>query len=561
MKKSFYLLTLVWFLAASPARAGLYYEHKVCGDQAMIAFLQNPLVRTLLIDSFHFQYFGGPVGYPIPYHDNEFIRSYYPEMIGIANDQIAYSYGDFSALAGDHSLDVIQLFEGLLNNNIFSNAPPAARYQALVSHLRAVWQKQAQALDDSAKESGYLYLSYVLLANEDRSHFQSPPKSRNEMLRAINANLLDNLNEFLNTPFDSSNADEGVRLRKTIENAFLHLNNSAKYTILHILALTQAESAATALHGRHYDAAKKYMEIALVFNAFADHFLQDAFAAGHLAVHRTICGFDNKGVHDYYCRLGIDVYNEAGDHWHTYGDGYYDSTTFAQAKKAGLASLMDLYNHFMEVYEWLGTHRLSPPTSFSTLFEKKDNPVSETTFLDKICSAYFYMPVPLDSAAYSKLELKHASKPGAYFNLGAFHYFSSSSAIGVQSGLSLLSFNLTHYQSDHPKDKNYHRNPQETIWWAGGILAINYSYIRFEGSDIHTWMGTAFDITWMDQLALECKIGAQYFNGSSYFIMRPQIGYEWHKPGDLFAPSLKFFFDISSTSLPKTGLLLSLRIY
>lgn len=67
------------------------------------------------------------------------------------------------------------------------------------------------------------------------------------------------------------------------------------------------------------------IERALVYNAFADHFLQDAFSSGHMGVarfsHRPI---RVKLYHDEVSEEGLYVSNKMNDVWLTYGDGSLD---------------------------------------------------------------------------------------------------------------------------------------------------------------------------------------------------------------------------------------------
>ncbi|KAJ7107407.1 fungal fucose-specific lectin-domain-containing protein [Mycena epipterygia] len=76
-------------------------------------------------------------------------------------------------------------------------------------------------------------------------------------------------------------------------------------------------------------AADGDLEKAYTLNAFADHFLEDSFSAGHLrtprkGLHRTydpgfadICA---KFMHDEDCAIGLLVKNRGGESWACYGD-------------------------------------------------------------------------------------------------------------------------------------------------------------------------------------------------------------------------------------------------
>ena len=49
---------------------------------------------------------------------------------------------------------------------------------------------------------------------------------------------------------------------------------------------------------QHFIECKIYYH-SLLLNGFGDHFIQDAFAGGHLPVKRNSSGLDNNGIHDF----------------------------------------------------------------------------------------------------------------------------------------------------------------------------------------------------------------------------------------------------------------------
>jgi hypothetical protein len=64
------------------------------------------------------------------------------------------------------------------------------------------------------------------------------------------------------------------------------------------------------------------MQLAIQESAFADHFLQDSFAAGHMGFNRTASSAAAaKRFHDTWNALGRRVRDRAGHSWLTYGDG------------------------------------------------------------------------------------------------------------------------------------------------------------------------------------------------------------------------------------------------
>ncbi|KAI5827931.1 fucose-specific lectin [Schizophyllum commune Tattone D] len=95
-----------------------------------------------------------------------------------------------------------------------------------------------------------------------------------------------------------------------------HFGQDARstYNAGHLLALQ------TAVNG---DLSRAY-----TINAFADHFLEDSFSAGHLrtprrGLHGTVDLFADmcaKAMHDEDCAIGLSVRNPAGQSWTCFGD-------------------------------------------------------------------------------------------------------------------------------------------------------------------------------------------------------------------------------------------------
>lgn len=66
---------------------------------------------------------------------------------------------------------------------------------------------------------------------------------------------------------------------------------------------------------------------ALLINAFADHYLADCFAAGHISVPRQTLKRELRNLkamklHDYFNKHGLPVYSMYCGAWTVYGDGY-----------------------------------------------------------------------------------------------------------------------------------------------------------------------------------------------------------------------------------------------
>ena len=94
-------------------------------------------------------------------------------------------------------------------------------------------------------------------------------------------------------------------------------------------------------------------DFALVFytSAYADHFLQDAFSAGHAGFNRPSTGaVASKAFHDIWNKSGRVVKSPTGRCWLQYGDGklkYATVTSRSQIDEAEKASVYDVLKTFM----------------------------------------------------------------------------------------------------------------------------------------------------------------------------------------------------------------------
>ena len=103
------------------------------------------------------------------------------------------------------------------------------------------------------------------------------------------------------------------------------LNAIAIYVFFHSAALQHASRAKAA------DAAEA--RLALALETFALHFLEDSFAAGHIAGSWGNAA-ERKGTHDYYNKQGLDAETWEGKGEILFGDGYASPNDIARAGKA-----------------------------------------------------------------------------------------------------------------------------------------------------------------------------------------------------------------------------------
>ncbi|HUH01905.1 MAG TPA: hypothetical protein VML75_07900 [Kofleriaceae bacterium] len=103
----------------------------------------------------------------------------------------------------------------------------------------------------------------------------------------------------------------------------------------HREALDRAAAAAT---HEGLDAINAFQS-AFYRNAFADHFLQDSYAAGHMGFNRSASSIAATAVHhDHWNARGRRVRNRAGEAWVTYGDGKLNDPRNAAGRERVIAA-------------------------------------------------------------------------------------------------------------------------------------------------------------------------------------------------------------------------------
>jgi hypothetical protein len=116
-----------------------------------------------------------------------------------------------------------------------------------------------------------------------------------------------------------------------LENS-AHFNpqSTRSWAEYHTQAITYALAAARA-GGL---ASVEQLQLAFFESAFADHYLQDSFAAGHMGFNRAASSAAAaKSFHDTWNQRGRVVTDRTGDRWVTYGDGRLDEPENAEGKR------------------------------------------------------------------------------------------------------------------------------------------------------------------------------------------------------------------------------------
>jgi hypothetical protein len=134
--------------------------------------------------------------------------------------------------------------------------------------------------------------------------------------------------DFLGDPSEFMSQSGAWRFKSNKSYYLLALENSQHFNPMstqswadyHGKAIDEALAGARADGG--LETVRRF-QLALQESAFADHFLQDSFAAGHMGFNRTASSAAaSKSFHDAWNDRGRIVSDRNGDRWVTFGDGW-----------------------------------------------------------------------------------------------------------------------------------------------------------------------------------------------------------------------------------------------
>jgi hypothetical protein len=210
------------------------------------------------------------------------------------------------------------------------------------------------------------------------------------------------------------------------------VNALATYVWYHLRALDRARSIALGQvpAAAHADAVRA----ALADEAFALHFLEDGFAAGHVAGNwgRTTV---RKGTHDFYSERGLALTTWNGERFVGQGDAFMkpaDADRAANAVRDSLAQLIDSFDGKVELTDSDNTN-YTQPESFNVCKEARF-PAAAGTLADITILRPILMQTPVPALGAGAGEL-----PRFRTELGAFVGLST----GFRGGL------LTHGFGPH----------------------------------------------------------------------------------------------------------------
>ena len=288
------LLLVLFCVLTFSAYAWDFAEHRKIGDRAMILMPERLVAAGLFPNEAAFYALLDTV---LDVHLSEDGRSFVLNELSQAPNQV--TYGTLCGLAGDHVSNPLLLETGLQAHYSKTN-------RTLLLEADAMQHFQTGA---NSVELLKVNLAYGVMAIKDLSHFYSYGDDLNDHLRKIDAELI----RALASPANVN--DTFAKLDR--------LPSMSKYFCIHIFATYLAEEAGKAHLAGDAHAASDYLFYAMLYEAFAEHFLQDSFASGHQMVRR---GFgasavsNNKALHDFYNTIPVQTANLKGEIWASYGD-------------------------------------------------------------------------------------------------------------------------------------------------------------------------------------------------------------------------------------------------
>lgn len=288
------LLLVLFCVLTFSAYAWDFAEHRKIGDRAMILMPERLVAAGLFPNETAFYALLDTV---LDVHLSEDGRSFVLNELSQAPNQV--TYGTLCGLAGDHVSNPLLLETGLQAHYSKTN-------RTLLLEADAMQHFQTGA---NSVELLKVNLAYGVMAIKDLSHFYSYGDDLNDHLRKIDTDLI----RALASPANVN--DTFAKLDR--------LPSMSKYFCIHIFATYLAEEAGKAHLAGDAHAASDYLFYAMLYEAFAEHFLQDSFASGHQMVRR---GFgasavsNNKALHDFYNTIPVQTANLKGEIWASYGD-------------------------------------------------------------------------------------------------------------------------------------------------------------------------------------------------------------------------------------------------
>ena len=303
MKRSFLngLLCIIFFAGISTTNAWVYPEHR---DIALFAIQKLPTAYRTSLDEL----------WAIARADYEFRLS---ESVIEPTQLLKPEFIDYAAwpaIAGDHSCSAENMLHNILETD----------WILKVADITAQLKIDLAFSEDRTRRINGLRTSDLRLQGADPEYATRAGSNNVHFLLSLPDVNMDALSYFL------SCLHEGAELNSIGAYVFYHYSALSKATRLSRDNLTSEERSALTL-------------AALADEAFAIHFLEDMFAAGHAAGTWGDAS-QRKGTHDYYNERGLKVSTWDGDNLVLTGDAWMrteDAVRAAYAVRLSIQQLID----------------------------------------------------------------------------------------------------------------------------------------------------------------------------------------------------------------------------
>lgn len=270
-------------------------------------------------------------------------------------------YASWPAIAGDHSTSAMDMLNTILTKEwILKVADITAQLKIDIANAKNRIER-INALRKSDIELQSADPDYVTRAGSNNVHFLLPL-----------ANVSVNLEEYI-----YGCLAEGMEINALGIYSWYHSRAIAKISKLNSQNYTEEERS-------------NIIRSALADEAFALHFLEDVFAAGHVAGTRGDAS-QRKGTHDYYNEFGLKVSTWEGESLVLTGDAWMreeDSKRASIAIRMSLESFLDAANNKAEYFLAnnqfnvnspenydISTHNFMPPLNTGTKYIMSLKPI------------------------------------------------------------------------------------------------------------------------------------------------------------------------------------------
>lgn len=347
-----------------------YGEHKEIGDKAFSRFVDSltvPQEAALFLS------------YADAFKNDQ--NAYSFSYLTVTGGNLI-SYGVLNGLNGDHQGTPLEMEAQLRDNH--------SLLQRIISlHNEYIAKGDTAAPDGKLAK---LDFRYVLLAAVNLSHFYEYKLTFQQQLRHFKKELIAQCE-------DPARAGEAFgKLGKT--------NAINMYVTIHTVAIDLAEQSGR-LSKTNEAQARQLLRHALLYNSFADHFLEDAFSAGHLIVNRSVLASvtNNKALHDFYSENGTTVLNRNGEIWEAFGDGQLHRAA-PPGSQAGSAPTTDNrnVNRIVEAVElslrdvWNAFNRAADSDAYTPFLQTiPEDAVAQPLFLINAFPSLRLVPIPYNS--------------------------------------------------------------------------------------------------------------------------------------------------------------------